>query len=148
MKKVLIVSGVLAAMISSMPAHAENLRAALQNFGLIGHWASDCSAPIADDNTYAEYAMISENEAELRYDFGPKYRKRTYAIRYATRIPGDQIRMVVTDRADSQNSQMIIRRVNGRIQTWSNEQSDGTVYIANGIKVLNGQEADWEVRCY
>ncbi len=129
------------------PAAADSLEASLAGFGLLGLWAVDCDGAPSTENPYGLYRMLSANEAELRYDFGPQFEPHLHIITFAEPVDGGRLRIKHLDRQDGIYMETIIQKLAGRIQNVSVVQSDGKVVIKDGIYTLNGRPAVWLERC-
>ena len=90
--------------------------------------------------------MIASNRAELRYNYGPKYSHRVYTITGA-RPQTDGLLLEVYDNGDGIRSKMVIRKVQGKIQTFSNQEVTGKVWIQKGINTHDGKLATWLEPC-
>ncbi len=95
MRRNLAAIGFGAVLFSSTAALADGMQETLAGFGLLGQWAQRCGTPPTGDNAYATYAMTSQSEAQLRYDFGPDYQPRIWTIYFARRVDSapDELRI-------------------------------------------------------
>ncbi|HEX3808811.1 MAG TPA: hypothetical protein VHW02_03830 [Rhizomicrobium sp.] len=142
-----ILTAGIALLIGTADGHAASVHDALTNFGIIGKWAMDCSAPASEKNYIGVFSASGSGDGKLQYDYGPQYEPRTYIIHSAA-IKDDQIMFLTTDSSDHTNDTMVMHKSGNRIQTLSNIQSDnGQAIVKNGIKVMNGEPADWLTYC-
>ena len=144
----IVATGLTAAIMAPAAAYADSVQETLAGFGLLGQWAQQCGAPASGDNAYATYSMVSDREAQLRYDFGPEYQPRTWTIYFVQRVDSapDELR-IDASLPDGTHAEMIIEMQNNAIKNISSVEGDGTICIKNGVMTLNGKEAPWLARC-
>lgn len=129
------------------PASADSLEETLAGFGLLGRWAVDCDAAPSIENPYGLYRMLTPYEAELRYDFGAQFEPHLHLITFAEPVEGNRLRLKQLNRRDGSYLDIILQRLNGRIQNVSVVESGGKVIVKNGIYTVNGFPAVWLERC-
>jgi hypothetical protein len=138
---------VMALAMSALPAHAESVRSALSAMGMVGEWAVVCGAPASGDNSHGTISVSDDGTGQLLYDYGPGTAHRVYTINFAKRLGRDRIRLEAFDQGDHTNNEFVMRKTRTTIQTISNVQGDGSVFIKNGIMLLNGKPAIILNRC-
>jgi hypothetical protein len=130
-------------------AGAQSPAGAIQEFGLLGTWADDCSAMPSPANQYAIFALTSRGNIELRNDFGPDYDQMIYRIVDVERLSHFRLalrQILTTDDQILLNTIMV--KANDRIRVWSSRGSDGRILVEDGtIASANGQETGWMVHC-
>jgi hypothetical protein len=135
--------------ISTSSAYAQSPVRTVDEFGLFGTWADDCSAEASPTNQYAVFLLTSRGNAELRNDFGPDYEQMIYRIVAAQRLSYFRLalrQLLTTDDQIVLNVVMI--KSSDRIRVWSSRGADGSTFVENGaIPSANDQETGWLVRC-
>lgn len=135
---------------AAVPASAQGVAEQLNGFGLLGKWAKNCAQPADIDagNAHATYAMIAAGQAQLRYDYGPRYNGRVYTILAARRLDANRLEITNRDEGDGIVQRTVIRKQPGRIQNFSAQEiTGGKIWIRNGVMTANGQTAPWLQRC-
>ena len=144
MKKILFVLAFLFPILS-FAVEAGPVASVIIQFGLLGHWAVDCSLPPSASNPYGTYE-VSDGVSTLTYEFGPQYYNRVWTFTMATISENDSI-ILVASLPDGTISNMTLRKANGKIQNYQAVESTGVVRIKDGIYTINGKEAAWLKRC-
>jgi hypothetical protein len=130
--------------------HSQSPVGAVQEFGLIGTWALDCSRPPGPANAYANFALTPEGAVELRDDFGPDYDDMVYRIVEATRVGSFRLAMrqvLTTD--DRIVLDTVTLKAAGRIRNWSSQFADGSASLVEDglLHSDEGRETSWMTRC-
>lgn len=147
MNRIAVLLMAILAVTTIRPALADPLEATLAKFGLLGVWAVDCGAAPSTENPYALYRALSPHEAEVQYDFGPRFELQTRVITFAESVGGNRLRLRHIDRQDGISREVVIQRLGDRIQNFSVVQGDGKVIVKNGIYAVNGRPAVWLEQC-
>ena len=84
----LVLAGVLG---TSVAANAETVQEVLQEFGMLGTWATDCSRPAAPDNILTIYAPLPNGNVQRTYYRAPGEISSQYELTRAVRISAEQI---------------------------------------------------------
>src|ERR1700731_3134593 len=61
-------------------AHSQSAGAAMQEFGLLGTWAGECSQSPSPTNNHATYLVTSAGGLQLKYQSGADYEDSVYDI--------------------------------------------------------------------
>ena len=72
-------------------ASAEIVRQVLQQFGLLGTWANDCSRPPADNNFHTVFAPLPNGTVQRTYYNAPGKIYSQYVLQRVNRISSDQL---------------------------------------------------------
>src|SRR5712675_541774 len=130
-------------------AKAQSVENVVQDFRLIGAWASDCYKPPDPRNEHATFSKTPSSNIQLVNDFGSNYDHMVYRIFQAERVGQDRLylrQVLTTDHLIVVD--VVIWKVNDRIRIWSSRLTDGTTLVNNGtVASENGQETMWVVRC-
>lgn len=137
------------AALQASPALADSAARTVDNFGLFGTWANDCSAAPSPNNQYVVFSLTSRGNVELRNDFGPEYAEMVYHIVDAQRLSYFRValrQLLTTDYQVALN--VVMMKANDRIRMWSSYGADGYTFVENGeVPSANGRETSWMVRC-
>lgn len=130
-------------------ALADSAARTVDNFGLFGTWANDCSAAPSPANQYVVFSLTSRDNVELRNDFGPDYAEMVYQVVDAKRLSYFRLalrQLLTTDEQVALN--VVMMKANDRIRMWSSYGADGNTLVENGeVPSANGRETSWMVRC-
>src|SRR5262245_32735487 len=72
-------------------ALAQSATTTVQDFGLVGRWAIECSRPASPANEHALYAVTSSGLIWVMNDFGPEYDGMVYHVVRAERVSPDKV---------------------------------------------------------
>lgn len=138
-----------AMLLAAIPAAnaAPSLRHTLQQFGLLGHWAADCSKPVSSDNIHGEYRMQPDGTAHLQYDFSPGTAPQIRTISSARVLDAHHIQIRLHDEDDNTEMTEILVKRKTRLQVFSATQSDGKVIVNGGIATFDNKPVVWLSRC-
>jgi hypothetical protein len=140
-----------AALVLLLPAlaHSQSAGAAMQEFGLLGTWAGECSQSPSPTNNHATYAMTSSGGPQLKYQSGADYEDSIYNILEAKRVDPDKLslRQVLTSN-DRVTLDIVLLREKDKIRIWSSLFPDGTALVEDGVmSSMTGRETRWMTRC-
>ena len=130
-------------------AHSQSASAALQEFGLLGTWAGECSQSPSPMNNHATYSGTSSGAAQLRYQSGAEYEDSIYDILDAKRVGPDKLslRQVLMSN-DRVTLDIVLLKENDKIRIWSSLFPDGTALVEDGVMTsMTGRETRWMTRC-
>ena len=130
-------------------AHSQSAGAAMQEFGLLGTWAGECSQGAAPTNNHATYLVTSAGALQLKYQSGADYEDSVYDILDAKRLAPDKLslRQVLTSN-DRVMLDIVLLKENDKIRIWSSLFPDGTALVEDGVMTsMTGRETRWMTRC-
>jgi hypothetical protein len=130
-------------------AHSQSATAAMQEFGLLGTWAGECSQSPSPVNNHATYLVTSSGGLELKYQSGADYEDSVYNILDAKRLDSDKLslRQVLTSN-DRVTLDIVLLKDDGKIRIWSSLFPDGTALVEDGVMTsMTGRETRWMTRC-
>jgi len=130
-------------------AHAQSAAAAMQDFGLLGTWAGECSQGPDPTNNHATYLVTSSGGLQLKYQSGADYEDSVYDILDAKRIAPDKLslRQVLMSN-DRVALDIVLLKENDKIRIWSSLFPDGTALVEDGVMTsMTGRETRWMARC-
>jgi len=130
-------------------AHAQSAASAIQDFGLIGTWAGECSQAASPANNHATYAGAPSGGAQLRYQSGEGYEDSIYDIIEAKRIAPDRLSMRQVLAGNNQVTlDIVLMKEKDRIRIWSSAFPDGTPLVEDGVlTTATGRETRWMAHC-
>jgi hypothetical protein len=122
---------------------------AVEEFGLLGTWAGDCSQSPSPANARATYSTTSSGGLQLKYESGGDYADSTYNISDAKQVAPDKLSMhQVLIGNDQVTLDIVLLKDSGRIRIWSSTFPDGTALVEEGILTsFTGRETRWMSRC-
>jgi hypothetical protein len=129
-------------------AHSQSAGAAMQEFGLLGTWAGECSQDPSPTNNHATYLMTSAG-AQLKYQSGADYEDSVYDILEAKRVAPDKLslRQVLMSN-DRVTLDIVLLKEKDRIRIWSSLFPDGTALVEDGVMTsMTGRETRWMNHC-
>jgi hypothetical protein len=130
-------------------AHSQSASVVLQEFGLLGTWAGECSQGPSPTNNHATYLTTTSGGLQLRYQSGADYEDSVYDILDAQRIAPDKLslRQVLTSN-DRVALDIVLMKENDKIRIWSSLFPDGTALVEDGVMTaMTGRETRWMIRC-
>ena len=130
-------------------AQAQSAAGAIQDFGLLGTWAGECSQSPSPANNHATYAGTASGGAQLRYQSGEGYEESIYDIIEAKLIAPDRLSMRQVLAGNNQVTlDIVLLKEKDRIRIWSSVFPDGTALVEDGIlSAFTGRETRWMARC-
>ena len=72
-------------------AQAQSAASAVQDFGLFGTWAVECSQPPSPTNEHAVVSLAPVDTIWVLNDFGPDYEDMVYRVVEAKRVAPDKL---------------------------------------------------------
>jgi hypothetical protein len=72
-------------------ALAQSATTTVQDFGLVGKWAIECSRPASPANEHALYAVTTSGLIWVMNDFGPEYDGMVYHVVRVERVSPDKL---------------------------------------------------------
>jgi hypothetical protein len=130
-------------------AHAQSSTRTIQDFGLVGKWAIECSRPPAPANEHSLFAVTSSGSILVMNDFGPDYDGMVYRVVHAEPVGLDKIslrQVLTTDEAVVLD--IVMLKNNERIRVWSSRTADGNMFVKDGtIASANDHATRWHNRC-
>jgi len=147
MFRTLLVLGVLGLATANV-ASAQTVAQTLRDFGILGTWSKDCSAPASEDNLHTVFAALPSGKAKRTYYKGPNIIFNDFTITQAKRLPPNQLsyRQVGQLATGLTHIDVILLREKNRYMIWSSIGSDGKIYVKDG-KFADGEATWWETRC-
>jgi hypothetical protein len=130
-------------------AHSQSAAAAMEEFGLLGTWAGECSQGPSPTNNHATYLVTSSGGLELKYQSGADYEDSVYNILDAKRLGSDKLslRQVLTSN-DRVTLDIVLLKDNDKVRIWSSLFPDGTALVEEGVMTsMTGRETRWMTRC-
>lgn len=130
-------------------AHSQSATAAMEEFGLLGTWAGECSQDAGPTNNHATYLVTSAGAVQLKYKSGADYEDSVYDILDAKRVAPDKLslRQVLTSN-DRVTLDIVLLKDNDKIRIWSSLFPDGTALVEDGVMTsATGRETRWMTRC-
>jgi hypothetical protein len=135
---------------TSGAANAETVREVLQEFGMLGTWATDCSRPPAPDNILTIYAPLPNGNVRRTYYSAPGKISNEYELNRVVRISGDQIsyhQQGPSDRID-----VVLEKKGNRYHVLSSQDQNGKIFVQDGKFTANtpspGQDSTWQTKCH
>jgi hypothetical protein len=130
-------------------AHSQSAATAMEEFGLLGTWAGECSQGPSPTNNHATYLVTSSGGLELKYQSGADYEDSVYNILDAKRLGSDKLslRQVLTSN-DRVTLDIVLLKDNDKVRIWSSLFPDGTALVEEGVMTsMTGRETRWMTRC-
>jgi hypothetical protein len=130
-------------------AHAQSATAAMQDFGLLGTWAGECSEDPSPTNNHAIYLVTSAGGLQLKYQSGADFEESVYDILDAKRVAPDKLslRQVLMSN-DRVTLDIVLLKENDKIRIWSSLFPDGTALVEEGVMTsMTGRETRWMTHC-
>jgi hypothetical protein len=130
-------------------AHAQSATAAMQEFGLLGTWAGECSQDPSPMNNHATYLVTSAGGLQLKYQSGADFEESVYDILDAKRVAPDKLslRQVLMSN-DRVTLDIVLLKENDKIRIWSSLFPDGTALVEDGVMTsMTGRETRWMTHC-
>ncbi len=135
---------------TSVAVHAETVRQVLQEFGMLGTWATDCSRPAARDNILTIYAPLPNGNVQRTYYSAPGEISNQYELKRVVRISADQIsyqQQGPSDRVD-----VVLEKKGNRYHVLSSQDQNGKTFVQDGKFTANtaspGQDSTWQTKCH
>jgi len=148
MKRLLLALALaVAAATPGRAADPEVLRV-LEEAGILGKWALDCSRPASDENAW-ETIAVDPGDGEIRAVEDHAEWESVYRIVGARRVDARDVAMdlIWESGEDTPPMQVIYRHEEGRQKTWWSKDETGAVLIEDGKLVADGSENPWFSRC-
>jgi hypothetical protein len=140
-----------AALLLAVPAlaHCQSASAALQDFGLLGTWAGECSQDASPANNRATYLVTSAGGLQLKYQSGADYEDSIYDISDVKRVAPDKLSLrQVLKSNDRVTLDIVLLKENDKIRIWSSLFPDGTALVEDGVMTsMTGRDTRWMTRC-
>ncbi|HEY1630140.1 MAG TPA: hypothetical protein VGF56_02440 [Rhizomicrobium sp.] len=106
-----------------------------RRFGLIGVWALDCAQPATAYNPYETFAIARDGTIVQSLD---SLSIEASDHLHGLSLAGDKL-SVKWDSATSKTTlDIVLRKDNGKLQSWSSARPDGTVIVRDGKSVHTG----------
>jgi hypothetical protein len=139
----------LALLIFPAGLRAQSAAGALQDFGLLGTWASECAQDASPMNNHATFSSTAAGGAQLRYESGADFEDSIYAISNAKLVEPDKLAMRQVLVGNEQVTlDIVLLKDNNRIRIWSSAFPDGTPLVEEGVLTsFTGRETRWMTRC-
>jgi hypothetical protein len=130
-------------------ANAQPAANAVQEFGLLGAWAIECSQLPSPQNEHTTFTIADTGGVRLRNDFGRDYDEMVYRVTSAKRVGADKVALRQVLMADSRIVlDTVILKNDDRVRVWSSHGLDGLALVSEGtIPGTNGHETRWAWRC-
>jgi hypothetical protein len=130
-------------------AQAQSATAAMQEFGLLGTWAGECSQGPGPANNHATYLVTSAGGLQLKYQSGADFEDSVYDILDVKRVAPDKlsVRQVLMGN-ERVTLDIVLLKDNDKIRIWSSLFPDGTALVEDGVMTsMTGRETRWMTRC-
>jgi hypothetical protein len=130
-------------------AHAQSATAAMQEFGLLGTWAGECSQDASPTNNHATYLLTAAGALQLKYQSGADFEESVYDILDAKRVAPDKLslRQVLMSN-ERVTLDIVLLKEDDKIRIWSSLFPDGTALVEDGVMTsMTGRETRWMTRC-
>ena len=131
-------------------ANAETVRQVLQQFGLLGTWANDCSQPPAQNNFHTVYAPLPNGNVRRTYYNAPGKSYSQYVLERVNRISSDQI--FYQQKGSDGRVDVVLKKDGNRYHVLSSQNENGKIYVQEGKFTSNtgnpGQESPWQTKCH
>jgi hypothetical protein len=101
-------------------------------FGPIGVWAPDCSRPPAPANGYEHWALEPDGAVSETIDPGPGYQPNRYVWSQGRLVGDNQIQLDGAYAHDNVAEHDLMRKVDGRLQTYEAVDGTGRKLITDG----------------
>jgi len=140
------------ALVLGMPAAAgaETVRQIVQQFGLLGTWADDCSRPPADDNFHTVYAALPNGKVQRTYYNAPGKIYNQYELQRVNRVSSDQL--FYQQKGSAGRIDVVLMKVGNRYHVLSSQNENGKAYVQEGKFTANtsspGEESPWQTKCH
>jgi hypothetical protein len=128
-------------------ANADTARTVISDFGLVGHWAQDCSRDPAADNWHSFWSVLPSGEAKAIYRAAPNNPDNIYTIHSAERLTNDQIMVHQELTRDNTMFETVIIKAQNKHRSQSSRIKDGEYFVMDGKFTSNGAEVYWLTRC-
>jgi hypothetical protein len=140
-----------AALLALLPvvARAQSATAAMQDFGLLGTWAGECSQGPSPNNNHATYLVTAAGGLQLKYQSGADFEESVYDILDAKRVAPDKLslRQVLMSN-ERVTLDIVLLKEDDKIRIWSSLFPDGTALVEDGVMTsMTGRETRWMTRC-
>jgi hypothetical protein len=140
-----------AALLALLPvvAQAQSATAAMQDFGLLGTWAGECSQGASPNNNHATYLVTAAGGLQLKYQSGADFEESVYDILDAKRVAPDKLslRQVLMSN-ERVTLDIVLLKEDDKIRIWSSLFPDGTALVEDGVMTsMTGRETRWMTRC-
>jgi hypothetical protein len=137
------------ALLAIVGAHAQPATTVVDDFGLVGKWAIECSRPPSPANEHALYAVTPSGLVWVMNDFGPDYDGMVYHVVRAERVSPDKLalRQVLTS-DENVVLDIVMVKDSERIRVWSSRTPDGNTLVRDGMMPsVKDQVTRWASRC-
>ena len=135
---------------TSVAANAETVRQILQQFGMLGTWATDCSRPPANDNIHTVYAPLPNGNVQRTYYNEPGKISNQYELERVNRISSDQL--FYQQKGPSGRIDVVLKKDGNRYHILSSQNQNGKAYVQEGKFTSNtsspGKESPWQTKCH
>jgi hypothetical protein len=141
--------GAIVLLLFPVLAHSQSATAAMQDFGLMGTWAGECSQGPSPTNNHATYLVTPSGSLALKYQSGADYEDSVYNILEAKRLGPDKLslRQVLASN-DRVTLDIVLLKENDKVRIWSSLFPDGTALVEDGVMTsMTGRETRWMTRC-
>jgi hypothetical protein len=130
-------------------ALAQSATTTVQDFGLVGKWAIECSRPASPANEHALYAVTSTGLIWVMNDFGPEYDGMVYHVVRAERVSPDKLALrQVLASDETVVLDIVMVKDNEKIRVWSSRTVDGNTLVRDGMMPsAKDQVTRWASRC-
>jgi hypothetical protein len=116
-------------------AQASNDANTAQHFGLIGVWALDCYNPATINNPYETFAIAPNGTIVQSLDMEAIEMSDHL---HGLRLTGNQLAVKWDSAKNKITLDIVLRKDNGKLQSWSSVRPDGTVVVRDGKNVHTG----------
>jgi hypothetical protein len=118
----------------------------LKDFGLIGHWALDCSKPASRTNPHSRFIITDGWPPVYEVAFGDVRTAGAWTVRDAHLIGDGRIGFelaigVVTF------ANVVTQKANGRMRSMESTDGEGRQLVHEGRLSRTGQETPWLEKC-
>lgn len=143
----IVAIAVLALLPAVSGARSPGLSATMEQWGILGTWSTDCSAPPGADNTI--YTYVRRGDGVFLDRDGQGF-KDSSPITKARVLPDGMIEYWVTFGVRGRQVVQIntyAKRADGRIRIFFNRRPDGSATVEDGRLTQSGEETAWREKC-
>lgn len=117
----------------------------MEDFGLLGSWALDCSKPEARDNVYTVFRRETGG-VRRTYHIAPNTVSGDALIKTARRLSEHQIEYDLVT-ANNERLTVTLMKAGNRIQVWASRNADGKKLVTDGVRADNGSMTSIQTLC-
>jgi hypothetical protein len=132
-------------LLAAPAAQAATVQEVIQNFGLIGVFAVDCSKPASAQNSYVVQRAVDAEHVQRDLMIGPAARQNFYVVDRAEVAKPNEVAISMT--SEGRRLNLLLRAEPKRMRTIESAPENGAKLIADGRFVDNGAQTPWLNKC-